>query len=425
MGFLEKIKSVLSFFSISVLMFVFIYSPRLAMRVPLVVCVSIFSIMYICINFNFFKNNFFLSRVVLVYLIFFIFAIYLLLVSSINDNGISGAGAPLNWVVTVFPTGIMLCMFFIKKKESLQHFIDVLLVAGIFQALIAVVSFFSPEVHKFFSEFQASLIDSPNAQETFLLMSNWRNFGFASNLSYSTPVVQAALSVLALYFAIEKNYKYLFAFPILLFSALINARTSFVVFFVGFFLVLLFCGSLKKIFLILVVFLASCSSLFFLLRFLYLNGLFVGFDWVFGAIDEILLFVFRQEASGYFSYIVRTDKWLFPEGLGIFFGLGLRIMQANKYGVASDIGFVNDFWLGGATYFFLINLVFFYFLSNFVLVSLKKFNLFVFSFFMISFLFLNIKGCVFSFNNFTNLFFVLYIRICLQRSRTPVHSFLK
>jgi len=410
MNFIKKIKNFFSFCFHVFLVFVFLYSPRITHGIPFIVYVSCFSIIYILINFNFFKNKFFIIKIALIYVVFFIFAAYISLIATINNNYISGAGAPLNWIVNVFPTGLMLCLSLIKKNINMDHFMDLILSAGLFQALLAITAFFVPDVHKFFSEFQASFYDLRASEETFLYMSGWRNFGFASGLSFATPIVQSTLSVISIYLAIEKNYKYAFIFPILFFSALINARSSFIVFFVGLFLILFFLKSINRLFfaaLFLVIFFVFS---FYLMHWMFLNGLFPGFEWVLDGFVSILLFVFQQESNGIFNYFTRPDMWLIPSGLESVFGVGLRVMHENTYGFMSDIGYVNDIWLGGFVYSSSIYLTFFLFNLNF-----KKTNIFAFLLFFISFVFLNLKGPVLSFNNFTNLFFILYIRICLQR----------
>ena len=46
-----------------------------------------------------------------------------------------------------------------------------------------------------------------------------------------------------------------------------------------------------------------------------------------------------------------TEASVFPKGTELVFGTGESILWGNKYGVCSDVGFINDLWRGGILYF--------------------------------------------------------------------------
>ena len=80
-------------------------------------------------------------------------------------------------------------------------------------------------------------------------------------------------------------------------------------------------------------------------------------EWLTSGIEQVSSFVSGEEvpyADGYFNELA----WMlspkhFPKGMKLAFGAGTEIMGGiveDKYGTASDVGFMNDLWRGGILY---------------------------------------------------------------------------
>src|SRR5699024_10427956 len=133
------------------------------------------------------------------------------------------------------------------------------------------------------------------------------------------------------------------------FAAIINARTSLIIFMIGILSFLLFQN--KKYWTRILLFMTI--SLLVVLP--VLNGPIVlntsnqTFVWVINGFNEIVNFISGNSVdSGYFAYITERNVYELPKGLGLLFGTGNRTMGgANYLGVSSDVGYINDIWLGG------------------------------------------------------------------------------
>ena len=134
-------------------------------------------------------------------------------------------------------------------------------------------------------------------------------------------------------------------------------------------------------------------------------------EWVTAGFDEIILFI-KGENSGYFTYITNPNKYVMPSGIALIFGVGVRIMiYSTKYELSSDVGYINDIWLGGLIYAVAILFLFISFcfklLKNNELNEATVFK-FLGYFFIMVFLVINLKGYIFNINDFTTLFFIIY-----------------
>ena len=113
--------------------------------------------------------------------------------------------------------------------------------------------------------------------------------------------------------------------------------------------------------------------------------------------------------KGYYSYISNNDRYVLPNSsLGLFFGEGISIAGGrNKYGVYSDIGFVNDIWTGGLIYLVCVYCYMFIQLKR-LCTRNNVLSLFIFVYFTGLILILNFKGRIFSMNSFLN--FIIFLQ---------------
>lgn len=280
---------------------------------------------------------------------FFVLTIYLFLVSTLFPKGnLETMYFSTYFIFDIIPFGLALLIYHDKKNLTVSDFYDLIIQVALVQAILAIAAFFLPEVQKIF----VSMFINQGYGEAYAMLADHRLYGLAGTLTFSMPILQSFLAVCCFYKAFESDrIKNILLALVLFFSAVINARVSIVVMLVGVFSFFLSRISvLKKI----ILALGLVASF----------GLFVGvalplleaqdnntFSWVLDGVKEILAFA-KGENVGYFAYITNIDRYVLPNGIvSLMFGEGHSIMGGEKlYGVASDVGFINDIWRGGFVY---------------------------------------------------------------------------
>jgi hypothetical protein len=352
------------------------------------------------------------------------FWIYLVIVALLNDNSILTTSSFLFWIIDIFPACIMFTVHFSKKKYSLYDFFNIILIVGTLQGIVALLAFFSPTIKEFFVY---QLLDY-GYTDRFIALSQTRINGFASNLTFSTPIVQSLLAVISIYFAINRNWKYLFFSPLLFFSAIINARISFIIIIIGFIAMLIAGNRLNlKVFIRLTIIGVITVITINIGTLLIKEEASQTFDWITAGYFEIGEFLTSgpNQTDGYFSYLNNSERYALPDGFGVLFGIGARILTENDHGARSDIGYINDIWLGGFIY-----SVFIYLFFIIIIYRLKKAKnvnggnaRFLFYLFIISLFITNIKGYVFGVNNLTNLLFLIITFLVLRNEQFITKGF--
>lgn len=294
---------------------------------------------------------------------------------------------------------VYLCSYFIKHKYTVYDIVNILLIVGTIQGIIAMLSFFIPPFKEVITNYMAkNVISDSLSVDVLFAMSEHRLNGFSSTLTYAMPIVQSLLALISLYLALNKNYRYIFLLPILIFSALINARNSFIVFLYG--LILLIIMSKKNTKTTMKISASAIVMIFItpLLMQVISNSSELAFAWISIGFDEIVSF-FQGENTGYFD-IMMTNFISLPDGLELVFGTGHRIFGLAIGG--SDIGYINDLWLGGVWF---ASIIYFSFLSYYIKAYKNGDRLvrFIILMFIATFFTMNIKGIIVSNNEFINI----------------------
>lgn len=393
------------------IVFLFIYVPPIG-KINVLHILGAISWIYIILNNSMVSKIINLNLILKIYAVLSFFWLYLLTVTLVNGTSILNTSFYLFWMFDVIPICIMLNVYFSVKKFKINDFLNILMIVGTIQGVLSIASFFSSNIQDFF----VNQLINYGYSERITELASFRIYGFASNLTFSTPIVQGVLTSVSLYLAITKKWNYILFTPLLLFSAIINARTAFVIIAVG--IILIFFVGIK----------IKISSI---IRFVVITVVFsviinVGmsalkensketYDWVITGFDEIIQFVESgpNQNVGYFSYISNPEKYTLPDGLNAVFGIGARILNENNYGARSDIGYVNDIWLGGIIYSICLYLFFLL-----ILVSIGKTNKepkYLSILLLCTLIFSNIKGYIFGLNNLTNLLFLIFTFIVLRK----------
>lgn len=399
---------------LTIILFLFIYQPPI-LNFNILHIISAFSWIYIIINGKLIKQLINQKKLAHIYFTLFILTIYIILIILINDNSIANSIHLIYWMIDIIPFSIAINTYFFKKQFCIFDILNILLIVGTIQGMLALLSFLLPNVQQYF----INHLISYGYSDVYAMLSQFRMYGFASNLTFSTPIVQSFLTVISLYLAINKNWIYLLFAPLIFFSAIINARTSFVILLIGIILLIFMNRNvlrLKNIFRILIVIISA----FFLIKFgmpLLEKNSQETYNWISSGFNEIVFFGESNYSTNgsYYNYISNPLRYELPSELGTIFGVGDRIMTSNKYDARSDVGFINDIWLGGILYSIAIYILFTKFLWE-IFNSKdidKSFSKFIAVFLLGSFIVCNIKGYVFNMNNFTNIFLILYTYMIL------------
>ena len=354
------------------------------------------------------------------YVFMLIWLMYLFFVVTLNSTGYEVCSNPLYYIVDILPFATAIQIYNLKHNLSAKNAVYFMICAASIQALISIIAFFYEGVQLFFIK----KLLSYGYNDVVSVVSGWRAYGFAASLTFGMPVIQSVLAVISLYCSSKSKcpFVYLIICVVLLFSAVINARTSFVVTIIGCFILLVTSGlDVKKKISYAVVYITILIAF----QLLFLPWLetysFQTYRWLMEGLDDIDKFIHSDyDNSAYFSYATSANKYEIPEGLfSVIFGTGHYTMgMTSKYGYSSDVGYTNDLWLGGIVYVAFLYVYFFkvmFFLKN----NKESTMSFIGLFLLISYLFLNIKGIIFSMMPLTNFLFVIYFVSAAEDGLSP------
>jgi hypothetical protein len=399
-----------------IFLFLLIYYPPL-LSINMLHIIGLFSWIYIIFHRKSIGEKLNVTKIVGMYLLFILLVTYIFIIAFINDNSFIITTAFLYWMVDIIPGCIVTIDICLRKKYTQTDLITLLLIVGSVQGVLAFLAFIIPE-------FQFAFINqmlSYGYGDVYSAVATFRMYGVASNLTFSTPVIQSILAMIAFYLATKVNIKYLAFFPLLAFSAVINARTSIVVMIVG--IIAIFLSSRKLNFkqmpkaIILV-----CLSIVVLKGLLYWVeiGSPETYMWIDNGFNEIIAFI-NGDATGYFTYISDQNRYALPTGFNLLFGNGVNILFRSKYGVASDIGWINDIWVGGFVYSFII-----YIFYGRILLDINRhgashtelcrfLSIFLFGIFLV----VNFKGSIIGANEVMTVIFLIFLFVT-NRHHVPI-----
>ncbi|MBB3110558.1 hypothetical protein FHS18_002625 [Paenibacillus phyllosphaerae] len=347
-----------------------------------------------------------------------LFMVYLLFIAVFNSTSSSIVSRMLFWAIDVIPACILISHICLKKKYQLIDMLKLLLIVGNIQGLIALITFIFPPVQSLIIERMVSL----GFRDIFLQLAEHRMYGWSSSLTFSTPIAQGMFAVIAVYLSINKSMKYLLFTPLLLFSAVINARSSLVIILIGLLLIFLVALKLRKIksFYRLFIIGAITTVLVLVMFQIIKTSAPQTYEWIVEGGQEITYFL-RGDNVGYFTYVTDSTKYTMPTGTGFWFGEGVSNISEYHSSLQSDVGWTNDMWLGGLFYSVLIGL---FFVRKLYQIQLQRndedlkslqLNKFIAYFIFAVFITGNFKGIMFSINEVVTLVFLFYVFIVCRK----------
>lgn len=213
---------------------------------------------------------------------------------------------------------------------------------GVIQSLIAMAMLIWPQLHSI----ALNLYYASRPENVFI--SGVRIYGISSDYTFFTPIYHGILAVIAFSLALKVSFKYIEYIPFLLLIILLNGRTGFLIFIIGSIIVgILFSMKslndlVKGIIIMLLVIILGMISIFVVYEYSPNT-----FNWLILGLNSLVDF-FGGERTGNFAIL--NNMLIFPTGINFLLGYGFRL-YGNLHGFPhSDIGYVNDMFMGGLVY---------------------------------------------------------------------------
>lgn len=398
---------------IVVYLFLFIYMP-LIFPINILHVLSLFSGVAIFFKYNkqivrIFKK----SKLINVFIIFFIAFFYLLILIWVTSGKFLLLYTYFMIAFEVTICSLYIILYFNSRGYSYYYLLKMILVAGLIQSLISIAAFIFPQLQNAI----ANLFIKNGLADVIFKFSYYRFYGFSSYLTSTAPLTQSVIAIIALVLGIYKNKKYFLFLPFLLFSAIINSRTSIVVFGLGLIVIMLVpIGQLniKRIISNALVFVLGLFIFKILLNIFESNAVNT-YNWIINGLGEIGYFLTGNNI-GYFDVLINR-MISFPEGFGLLFGKGVSLFGIEER--SSDVGFINSLWIGGLLLTILVYgglLTFYIHPIKYKDTIIKCISLTI----VLAFLVANIKGSTISANEFANLS-ILITSMMIFSSERPNH----
>lgn len=315
----------------------------------------------------------------------------------------------------VYFCGLFIVIYFYRLKYSMIEFINVIFIVASIQSLIVLLAFFLPGARSFFIEIYLHH-GYPASYQTM----PWRLFGFANSLTYGMAIVQAVLACIGLYLAINCCWRYILVVPLFLFTSIVNARTGIVIFISGLILIMVYSftqnNKRRNILLvscILGLFLVSAIGLIIISQLSPSTG-----KWILSFFTQTIEFA-KGNNTEFFADVFDKGQFILPKGTAFIFGVGHSIMGLD--GISSDIGYINDIWIGGIIYAIIAWAAFAWIFA----VSFQK-RRDIFGFLtllcVLTFLFSNLKGMLITQNEIISLIYILILFVTINKDNWSVEG---
>lgn len=403
------VKSVKKFNLLIILsLFITIYQPPIV-SINLMHVVGLFSILYLLAKHGIHVR----FRVLEWKLLFSFISIFLYLVTTVvirNNKNLLNSIYPLYFIFNVIPFGIATKQYSDAHGATEIDFLNLCIFIALIQAFLSILAFIIPSVQGVF----INMLLSYGYEKSYIEMMTYRAYGLSNGLTYATPVYQSVLAVIAFVYPSSRSLQYKVIGVLLTFSALINARVSLIVISVGSLSYFVFSRDIlkKKFGLLLAIIMVGVIFSVLIMPLVQISTP-ATYDWVIHGLEDIASIFGKERSSySYFNYLTDKTRFGIPQDLlGLLFGKGSTVMGGRGgFGISSDIGYVNDVWLGGIP-FAILNMVLFLYIFRKLRISNIRLISFVGTFLIILTPIINIKGNIYSTNSLMH-FSVLMIIFC-------------
>lgn len=236
-------------------------------------------------------------------------------------------------------------------------------------------------------------------REENLFISSSRIYGISGDYTFFTPIYNTIIALIATVDYLIKSKKTIYFIPFILLTVSLNSRFGiFMYILIVMVLISYYFFKLYRIKRLIknLIFIPILATFVILVIYFYSNETFAFFLSGINVVEEL---IFNRQLERHLYYLF-DSMLFFPRIENIFFGLGHRVFGKTGlfYGYpSSDIGYVNDIFLGGIVYFILIIFVLARYLSNIIGNNMidSSYRMSIFIVLVMSFILANYKGEIF------------------------------
>lgn len=415
---------------LAIFVFLLIFAPPILHGINLVYVLTAYSICYLLINRRKLSNTVSIKRYLLVFLIlFYIAAIYLgiMMIISFNTSPVN-IDNYLKTAYKLFLAGVILPinLFYVICRIKMNglnfwNLIRIIIFAGLIQFCFAILMILFPLVRSYLLDvmFNNNNVDASSIPFWEL---GRRYYAFSDSVLDTFGLGVGVISVLPVYLFLKNKSKLIFTTPVFLIISIFNSVTGILIFAIG--IVPLIPRFLKKVNEI-------CYGRLFLFASLFLIVLVSGiiyslmpskFDWVIRESAALLtLGENSKDQITSFSLVFRPTFWqLPPDFISVIFGSGHTVYQAVGFD-HSDIGYINNIWLGGLFGSFILYGSFLFLFCSARRVSKDKLVKSMVLFICASFLIFEIKGYGIGYNpGFTVISLIAFSCVDMECDERPL-----
>lgn len=232
--------------------------------------------------------------------------------------------------------------------EKFEDKIAVLFRVAAIQGLICLVMLIMPQLKNLANAIYLASTDQFK-QGAYIFTT--RIYGISNDYTYGMPILHGMLCGLDYYYGITRNKKLLKYLPLIFIVTILNGRTGIIISIATITIatVMLLFQRTKNKFRVLVSFAVIAVTAVLALTAIK-NLAPNAYKFINQAYTEIISYVKYGELSGTTKYLVE-DRFFMPNGIDLIFGTGTRVYgQLAVSTKSSDIGYVNDLFMGGIIY---------------------------------------------------------------------------
>lgn len=342
--------------------FVIIYQPNLSylLKINSFVMYGLFTLVYllryICTKKRFFFKQYIKKEIFIFIVLTFFSSIYYIIRSAIamkNFFDISELRIIQSFMPIMYLTSGLIVNYELNELHyNFSNKIKFILNIGLFQSFIVLSMYIFPILKEIANSIYCSTGTSCN-----YFIITYRIYGICNgDYTYGFQLLHALLAITSVAYAyFENNKKYYIYSMLLLVPAISNGRFSIIVFVVSLFLFFTLVMLKKQSFL--------KNLKFFMTIFLLFS---VGITVVINYFPNVISIVNHaisdfnnyQEGISNTESSIFSEMFFFPSFTNMIFGMGYRVYGGLSYKYEfyklSDIGFVNDIFMGGIVYIMLI-----------------------------------------------------------------------
>ena len=344
-------------------------------------------------------------NVILLMFVVFSLSLYPIFIQTINNipiNSIADLRIVQNNLINILIIHAAIIVDKLRKFgcSKAQGF-EILLKFGMLQGVLCILGLFLPGIKSIF----ISLYQAGGGFNQFVI--DTRIFGIASDYTFGTPIYHGLIAGLAVYFALKHSIRrYYLYVPFILLATFLNGRTGILVFLLtttaSIFYVYARRSRLVNAFFAFGVVIALLAGLLAGMARFAPNA----YNFIDSFIEDTKNLLEKHELTGNYEVLYETSK-VMPKNEKLLFGEGYRIYDtqgAQRAGGRSDVGYINDLFVGGIFYIIVLYSATFSFMMH----RARK-EAFIFLLIIFVMLIINIKGEIFRSAVF--MFMVVYIKL--------------